>query len=141
MIRPGDIGQFNAPAVRVDPAVRVGHHKAGHLWFQTPDTTLLHCTVNFMDNLNIRGIEDDKPRRRGKKRVGRKPFAIEARLVDDPDVPKHSVMRQIGLGSWSVWGRYETAFRRDQAYATLVKKEATNNLPRWSRWEFKKHND
>ncbi len=94
-----------------------------------------------MDNLNIKGIEDDVPRRRGKKRGGRKPFAIESRLVPDPAMPKRSVLRQLGLGKWWVWGRYETSSRRDQAYAALVKKEGAANLPRWSRWEHRKRND
>lgn len=98
--------------------------------------------VNLMDNLNIKGIEDDKPRRRGKTRgKARKPFAIEARLVLDPDAPKESVMRQLGLGKWWVWGRYKTASRRDQAYAALVNKEARSHLPGWSRWEYRRGDD
>ena len=92
-----------------------------------------------MDNLNIKGIEDDKPRRRGKTRgKTRKPFAIESRLVHDPDLPRRSVLRQFGLGEWGVWGRYMTASRRDQAYAALVKREAASRLPRWGSWRYRK---
>lgn len=93
------------------------------------------------DNLNIKGIEDDAPRRCGKKRGGRKPFAVEARLVPDPDAPKHSVLRQLGLGNWWVWGRYHTESARDQAHAALVKKERVSQLARWSSWEFRKGHD
>ncbi len=106
------------------------------------DNSHIHCTVNFMDNLNIKGIEDDNPRRRGKTRgKARRPFAIEARLVHDPDAPSILVSRQLGLGKWWVRGRYTTSSRRDQAYAALVKKEASSHIPRWARWEFRKRDD
>lgn len=94
-----------------------------------------------MDNLAIKGLDDESPARRGKKRRGRKPFIIEARLVVDPETSKHSIMRQLGVGNWWAWGRYETAARRDQAYAALVRKAAATRLPRWSHWEYRKSDD
>jgi hypothetical protein len=94
------------------------------------------------DNLAIKGIEDDTPRRHGKTRgKSRKPFAIESRLVHNPDAPEHLASRQLGLKKWWVWGRYETAPRRDQAYAALVKREERTALPRWSCWEYRKRDD
>lgn len=90
------------------------------------------------DNLAIKGIEDDKPRRRGKKRGRRKSFAIEAHLVR---VSKQSILQQLGFEEWWVWGRYETASRRDQAYAVLVKKEQASRLLNWGHWNFRKRDD
>ena len=95
-----------------------------------------------MDNLNIRGIEDDSPRRRGKVRgKARKPFAIESRIAYDENVCMNSGLRILDSGEWGTWGRYETASRRDQAYAALVKREAANRLPCWGSWEYKKRDD
>lgn len=97
-----------------------------------------------MDNLNIKGIREDEPHVRGHIRPrgkARKLFAIESRLVHDPDAPKQLVSRQLGLGGWWVHGRYKTASRRDQAYAAMVRKEADSNFPRWARWEFRKRDD
>ncbi len=95
-----------------------------------------------MDNLNIKGIEDDMPRRRGKTRGKvRKPFALECRMAPSPDAPKRSVLRQLNLKKWWVWGRYTTSSRRDQAYAALVKREAASTWPRWSHWEYRKRDD
>lgn len=108
-----------------------------------PSRRAFQHTVNIVDNLNIKGIrEDEPPRRRGKTRgKARKPFAIESRLVHDPDASRHCVMRQLGLGEWWVCRRYTTATRRDQAYAALVKKEAAGRLPRWAHWEYRKRDD
>ncbi len=89
-----------------------------------------------MDNLSIKGIESDTPRHRGKKRRGRKPFVIEARLVRDSKALRKALF---GLGNWWVWGRYKSAFRRDQAFAALVKKET--GIPGWSHWKFRKRDD
>ncbi len=95
-----------------------------------------------MDNLNIKGIQDDAPRRRGKVRgTARKPFAVECRIVYPKDAPRDCVFRTLGLGGWWVHGRYESASRRDQAYAALVKKEDANRLPNWGHWEFRKRDD
>ena len=92
-----------------------------------------------MDNLNIKGIEDDTPRRRGKVRgKARKSFAIEARLARNPEAPKNSVF---GREKWGIWSRYKTALCRDQAYAALVKKEATGRIRRWGHWEYRKRDD
>jgi len=82
------------------------------------------------DNLANFGIEDDTPRRRGKKRGGRKRFAIEARL------PRHvspGLAFMLGLRDWAVHSRYPTRARRDQALAALVKKERNSIWP----WEFR----
>ena len=104
-----------------------------------PNEPILHCTVNIMDNLNIRGIQDDTPRRCGKTRgKARKPFAIEARLALKPHTPKKSVFWQLGLKKWWVWGRYKTASRRDQAYAALVKREERDRHKYWGHWEYRK---
>ena len=80
------------------------------------------------DNLNIKGIESDEPvgskrlKPRGKRR---KPFAIEWRNT-----------RWKWFRDWSVYSRYTTAARRDQAYAVLVKKEGSHG---WGpSWEFRK---
>ncbi len=97
-----------------------------------------------MDNLNIKGIRDAEPHARGRAHPHgkqRKPFALECRLGHDPDTPEHSALRQLGLETWWVWGRYVTASRRDQAYAALVKKNERTSLPRWSRWEYRKRDD
>ncbi len=96
----------------------------------------------MVDNLNIKGVEDDTPRRRGKVRgKARKPFAIESRIVYPDDAPAHCISRALGPGTWGVWGRYETASRRDQAYAALVKREAAGRIRRWGYWEYRKHDD
>lgn len=125
--------QPDRPYRKGGPPFGVGRDPAG---------LLLHHITNLMDNLNIKGIrENEPPARRGKKSRGRKLFAIESRLVHDPDAPKRLVSRQLGLGKWWVWSRYETALRRDQAYAALVRKESDSNLPRWARWEFRKRDD
>jgi hypothetical protein len=104
---------------------------------------VFHCTVKFMDNLNIYGIPDDEPRpSRGKPRgKRRKPFAIECRLVPNPNTDSSTVMRaRLGLRTWWTWGRYETATRRDQAYAALVKKQLSTP-PYWWKWEYRKRDD
>ncbi len=95
------------------------------------------------DNQSIHGIRDDEPRPgRGKARGGqRKPFALEFRMVRDPNAPTHSAVIWIRMGTWGVWGRYTTASRRDQAYAALVKKEASNPFPSWCHWEYRKRDD
>jgi hypothetical protein len=93
-----------------------------------------------MDNLNIYGVPSDEPRpSRGKPRgKRRKPFAIECRRVPNPDAALTTVMRaRLKLKTWWVWGRYETAARRDQAYAALVKKQLSTP-PYWWKWEYRK---
>jgi hypothetical protein len=89
------------------------------------------------DNLAIKGIEDDTPRRRGKKCRSRKLFAIESRYRPDD---RRSVFRCLNLYSWWVHGHYETASRRDQAYAALVKKEKNARRP-WGRITYRKRDD
>ena len=96
------------------------------------------------DNLNIKGIRDDEPRKRGRahprgKRP--KPFVVEGRIVYPENEHPNSDFRTLGLGEWWVHGRYETASRRDQAYAAMVKKEATSRIPRWGYWAFRKRDD
>jgi len=132
MVWPEDMGQFN----RVDPTERMGHQPRPG-WMVSDARSRYYVELKPLDNLNIKGIRDDEPVRRGKKRGGRKPFAIEAHLDHDPD----ALMRQLSLDRWWVWRRYETASRRDQAYATLVKKEQTNHIPQWGHWEYRKRDD
>ena len=74
-----------------------------------------------MDNLANFGIKSDEPRRRGKKRRGRKPFVIEARV---PRRVTAGLASTLGLHNWWVSNRYLTRARRDRAYAVLVKKDA-----------------
>ena len=59
-----------------------------------------------MDNLAIKGLDDESPARRGKKRRGRKLFAIEGRMVYAEGVARFKLL---DLGHWWVHGRYETA--------------------------------
>lgn len=96
------------------------------------------------DNLNIKGIRDDEPHARGRARPRgrqRKLFAIEGRNVYPEDASTNCVFRALGLGEWWVHGRYETASRRDQAYAALVRREAASRIPRWGCWEYRKRDD
>ena len=86
------------------------------------------------DNLANFGIEDDTPRRRGKKRGGRKRFAIEARL---PRPASPGLAFMLRLRDWWVFGRYLTRARRDQALAVVVKKDASSPWP----WEFRTRDD
>ena len=92
------------------------------------------------DNLDIFGIEDDAPRRRGKKRGGRKPFVLQARYVRGP---KHRPSYGLtwlfkSLEHWYTHSRYRTESARDQAYAALVKKAKSDPLQGLSRQEFRK---
>jgi len=96
-----------------------------------------------LDNLSIKGIEDDEPVRRGKKRRGRKPFVIQTRFVPGPN-HRHSVgISRLfrSLKNWHTHSRYHTESARDQAYATLVKKAEVYHLRGWSRQEFRKGDD
>lgn len=95
------------------------------------------------DNLANKGIRDDEPHRRGKKRGGRKPFVIESRLARNPDpsAPKSFLGRQLGLKEWWTWRRYITTARRDQALAVLVKKRESGQIRGWPYWEFRKRDD
>jgi len=94
------------------------------------------------DNLNIKGLQETEPRGRNKPRGKRnKPFAIEARLIYPKDAHKNSIYRNLNLSKWWVWGRYETAASRDQAYTAMVKRETHNEIPRWGRWEYRKKDD
>lgn len=96
------------------------------------------------DNLNIKGIRDDEPHARGRahpRGKRRKPFVIESRIVSPEDAPKECVFRALGLGEWWAHGRYETASRRDQAYAAMVKKENMARIPHWGHWEYRKRDD
>lgn len=108
------------------------------------DLFLFHHTVKMADNLNIKGIREDEPHERGRAHPHgkhRKTFVVESRIVYPENEHPNSVFRTLGLGGWWVHGRYATASRRDQAYAALVKKEATSRIPRWGHWEFRKRND
>lgn len=91
-----------------------------------------------MDNQRIRGIESDASRGRHKpKGKQNKPWLIEWRIDAPPVRTKDSVFYQLSLGGWSVWGRYTTAARREQAYASLVKKN-NNPYPFWGRCRFRR---
>lgn len=92
------------------------------------------------DNLNIKGIESDAPQgRHGSKptRKQRKPFAIEWRTQ------RSQLAETLGLNRWSVWTRYPTRARRDQAYAALVKKADRDGLGLRFGWktEYRKRDD
>ncbi len=104
------------------------------------ETLALQRKLKSLDNLNIKGIRDDELARRGKKRRGHKPFVIECRIVY-PENAKDSVFRVLNMDRWGVQARYETAVRRDQAYAALVRKEEAGRLPRWGHWEYRKRDD
>ena len=92
--------------------------------------------MNNVDNLSIKGIESDtshgKFKPRGKQK---KPYIVESRI--DPPKDPRSVFHSLGLQTWWVHGRYTTAARRDQAYASLVKKER-NSRSDWASWEYRK---
>lgn len=95
-----------------------------------------------MDNLNIRGIEDDKPRRRGKKRRGRKPFVLETRWVPGPNYIENGLKFLFERHEkWSTYSRYHTESARDSAYAALVKKETVSHTSGWVRAEYRKRDD
>ncbi len=68
---------------------------------------------------------------RGKRR---KPYTIEWRAVSKPGIQIWS-----SLTEWTVYNRYETESRRNQAYAVLVRKEA-NIAQRFGSfwWEYRK---
>ena len=93
-----------------------------------------------MDNLNIKGVREDEPRRRGnRKKVGRKKFFVESRYRPGPDY------RPSGLdflfrywADWSIHSRYHTASARDEAYAALVKKSNVGYIRHWTRFEYRK---
>ncbi len=95
------------------------------------------------DNLNIKGIESDefpqgarRIKARGKRR---KPWGIEWRIERHVS---NSLAENLGLYGWSVYNRYTTKARRDQAYAALVKKDATSRLGRsWWQREFRTFDD
>ena len=95
------------------------------------------------DNLSIKGIREDEPHARGRfKPHGkrRKPWVIESRIKRHVS---NSLAHTLGLCDWSVHTRYTTKARRDQAYATLVKKAISfKQLPRyWWQWEYRKRDD
>ena len=91
-----------------------------------------------MDNQRIRGIESDASRGRHQpKGKQKKPYLIEWRMVPPPN--KKSIVYHFRFFKWSLWGRYTTAARRDQAYASLVRKEENMKLgPLWGRSLFRK---
>jgi len=89
------------------------------------------------DNQRIRGIESDATRGqhapRGKQK---KPWLIEWRIIPPPN--RRSVIYQLPLlMKWSVWGRYTTAARRDQAHASLVRKQENSSVL-WGRSIYRK---
>ncbi len=97
----------------------------------------------MVDNLGIKGIQDDEPvssrrlKPRGKRR---KPWVIEWRI-------KHHVSNTLAhtlrLTQWSVYSRYATESRRDQALAFMVKRAGRDsNRIRWH-WdhEYRKRDD
>lgn len=93
------------------------------------------------DNLNIHGIESDAPQgRHGSKPRGkrRKPWAIEWRIQQ-----KAGLARTLRLNNWSVYTRYLTEARRDQAYAALVKKTKNDYWGQRFGWitEYRKRDD
>lgn len=92
------------------------------------------------DNLNIKGIESDEfpqgARRFKPRGKGRKPWAIEWRIKRHVS---NSLARTLGLHDWSLHTRYTTLARRDQAYATLVRKAI--NMPGWWQQEYRKLDD
>ena len=91
--------------------------------------------LNPLDNLNIKGIRDDEPTRWGKKCRGRKPYVLECQMIHPEIAPPI-----FGLRGWQVWGRYETAVRRDQAYAALVRREESTHHP-WGHITYRKRDD
>lgn len=88
------------------------------------------------NNLDIKGIQSDETvgsrrlKPRGKRR---KPWVIESRLRRAVTPGLAFMLR---LKDWSVYNRYTTKARRDQAYAALVKKP----IATWG-WEFRKRDD
>ena len=92
-----------------------------------------------MDNLNIKGIENDAPRRRGKKR-GRKPFVLQARFVPGPNYRRSPGLGWLfrTLAHWYTHSRYHTESARDQAYAALVKKADVDHMRDWHHAEYRK---
>ncbi len=92
------------------------------------------------DNLANFGIEDDTPRRRGKKRGRRKPFVLQARFVRGPDRRPSTGLTWLfrSLEHWYTHSRYRTESARDQAYAALVKKAENDPFQGWSKQEFRK---
>ncbi len=127
------------PISRIDPTERVGLPPRSRWMGSNVRLVYYSLSVNMADNLNIKGIrDDDPPARRGKRSRGRKPFAIESRLMYPKDEHPNSIFRTLNLDGWWVHGRYETAARRDQAYAALVKKEAAGPENRWGYWEYRK---
>lgn len=76
-----------------------------------------------------------KPREKRKK-----PFAIEWRIKRHVS---NGLARTLGLHDWSVHSRYVTRARRDQAYASLVKKAGNDGLAARFHWqtEYRKRND
>lgn len=131
----------------VDPTERVGRQRRPSRMVsdaQSHSFRHIHRMLKMADNLNIKGIRDDEPHARGRAHPHgkrRKPFALECRLVHDPDAHPNCIFSTLSLGEWWVWRRYTTASRRDQAYATLVRKEEAGRISRWSRWGYRKHDD
>lgn len=98
-----------------------------------------------MDNLNIKGLREDEPRLRGKKRSGRKRFVIQARSVAGPAFRKSEGLSWLwmSLKEWYTHSRYHTESARDEAYTALVKKEENNGWcnskgERYRRTEYRK---
>lgn len=95
------------------------------------------------DNLGIKGIQDDGPvgsRRLKPRGKQKKPWVIEWRIkCRGPGF----VARVFGLRDWSVYSRYTTESRRDQALAVLVKKtERDRNYAPWHSFpEYRKRDD
>ena len=98
------------------------------------------ATANSMDNLNIKGIEDDKPRRRGTKRHGRKGFVLEARLVRGSGYRPSTGLCELfrSMMEWHIHSRYHTESARDQAYASLVRKATVDHMRNWMTHEYRK---
>ena len=92
------------------------------------------------DNLNIKGIESDefpqgarRVKPRGKRR---KPWVIETRVQRHVS---NGLARDLGLWDWWIHSRYTTRARRDQAYATMVKRMPSQ--PYWWKLEYRKRDD
>ncbi len=84
------------------------------------------------DNLGNKGIKDDEPvgsrrfKPRGKQR---KRWVIEWRIEGHVS---NILARTLRLTKWSVYSRYTTESRRDQALAFMVKRaEKDENRIRW----------
>jgi len=95
------------------------------------------------DNLAVKGIRDDqtnsgrrmKPRGRRRKR-----FTIEVRYIL---LKKNTILDRLARydGGWHVHSRYRTESSRDQALASMVKKEDNGRLPGWASARYRRADD